>query len=310
MTADTRCVVSGPPVRLDRFLQRSLGGAIGRRRIAAMLAAGGVRVNARPARKGMIVREGDVITIAALPTREPLVPTPLPLRIVHADDDLVAVDKPPGLPSLGGARSPNVASALLARFPEMAAIDPMRGAGLVHRLDTATSGLLLAARHPASHARLRAEFTAKRIAKEYLAIVAGELTETGTIDQPLRRRRGTRGRVEPAARGSGGWDAVTHYAPLEQSAAMTLVRLRMRTGVTHQLRAHMAAIGHPVLGDARYGGARAREVALPFDGQCLHALSVDFDAVGLPRLATEFPSHWAPLCEAAGWSVALLPPVD
>ena len=306
VTPETR-IVSGPPVRLDRFLQHALGEGWGRRRIAAMLAAGDVRVNARRARKGTIVRAGDVITFAVVTKAEALVPTPLALPIVYLDADLVAVDKPAGLPSFGGVRSPSVASALLARFPEMAAIDPVRGAGLVHRLDTATSGLVLAARHPASYAQLRAEFAAKRIEKEYLAIVTGELTDTGTIDQPLRRRRGRRGRMEPATPGSGGWDAVTHYTPMARAATMTLVRLRMRTGVTHQLRAHMAAIGHPVLGDERYGGAAARALALPFDGHCLHALAVELDVAAAPRLATAFPAHWRPLCDAAGWDVAARP---
>ncbi len=298
----THCTVSGPPIRLDRFLQHWLGGHVGRRRIAAMVAAGEVRVNARRARKGHVVRAGDEITVGTLPSVEPgLVPSPMPLSIVHCDPTLVAVDKPPGVPSTGGAAGPSIAGALLARFPEMAAIDPLRGAGLVHRLDTGTSGLLLAARDPATHAYLRDAFTRKRVRKEYLAIVRGTVAGEGRVDRPLRRRPGTRGRMEPARTARRAWRAVTEYTPVRAGRDVSLLRLRMRTGVTHQLRAHMASIGHPVLGDTRYGPACDPGAALPFTGHCLHAWRLEFEARELPRISTAFPSHWRELCERFGW---------
>ena len=299
MSRELRRVVRGAPIRLDRFVQAWLGERLGRRRIAAMVAAGVVRVNARRAPKGRMLRDGDTVTLEAEPRAVILTPTPVALTIVHADESLVAIDKAPGMPSLGGAITPSVASALLAAYPEMALIDPARGAGLAHRLDTATSGLLIAARTRDVHRRLRDELGAKRVEKEYLAIVAGALRAAGRVDQSLRRRHGTRARMEPAGADTG-WRAVTEYAPLAVGVDATLVRLRMRTGVTHQLRAHMAAIGHPVLGDARYGRPRdAHDVG--FAGHCLHARRVAFDAPDLPPLATAFPAHWEAVCRAQGW---------
>jgi 23S rRNA pseudouridine1911/1915/1917 synthase len=319
-----RLTVTGRPRRLDRFLVAAWPDApLGRRRLAALLAKGNLRVNGRPARKGTLVRDGDLVTLhlPALPA-DRLMPTPANLCLVHVDPRLVAVDKPPGLPTLGGTRpGPSLAAMLLADFPEMALIDPRRGAGLAHRLDTATSGLLIAARTPEAYARLRREFHRKAIDKHYLAIVHGRLNAPSTITQPLQRHVRRRGRMliaRPADRRA--WPAVTDAAPLRVAEGVTLVHLRMRTGVTHQLRVHLAAIGHPIVGDTRYGKPLARSA--PHDGMTratsaahpwhyLHALGMCFDAVDLPpRLSTRFPRHWVPMFEELRWPTklaALLP---
>ena len=145
-----RLTVAGESRRVDRFLRDELGAGFGRRAVAALIAAGAVRVNGRVAAKSTLVAAGDEVTVDARPEASTTLQSlPLSLAIVHCDEQLVAVDKPPGLPSTagrGGAAS--VAAGLLHRFPEMAAIDSTRAAGLVHRLDTGTSGLLLAARTP------------------------------------------------------------------------------------------------------------------------------------------------------------------
>jgi 23S rRNA-/tRNA-specific pseudouridylate synthase len=184
----------------------------------------------------------------------------------------------------------------------MAAIDATRAAGLVHRLDTGTSGLLVAARTADAFRRLRAAFRAKAIAKEYLAVVRGRLTAAGRVTLALERRRT---RMVPA-RAGGGWDAASEYWPIAADDDLTLVHLRMRSGVTHQLRVHLAHIGHPVLGDRRYGDAAApRTAGLVEAGtgwHYLHALRLRADdSALLPALATPFPRHWEALVVARGW---------
>ena len=304
--------MSGAPIRLDRFLRTWLGACIGRRRLAAMLAAGDVRVNGRPAAKGTLLRAGDEVAVYAWPEEPRLVPVGAPLPIIHVDADLVAVDKPPGMPSTGGpSAGPSVAAILLARFPEMAAIDPQRAAGLVHRLDTGTSGILIAARHPAAYQRLRREFTHKAVEKDYLAVVRGRLAQPGSIARALRRDPRSRSSMVPARPGApSGWPARTDLVPLDSAAGLSLVRLRMRTGVTHQLRVHMAMLGHPILGDARYGRHVATGTPVPgverdakaAGGHYLHAVALRFDTAGFPHeLRTSFPSHWQPLFERLGW---------
>lgn len=298
--------VTGAPTRLDRWLlaQPTLTGT-GRRPLAELLSVGRVRVNGARARKGTIVRDGDVLTFdpAAIDT-PPQAATPL--IQIHADANLLALDKPPGIPStLGRAPGTSLAGALLARHPEMATFGDARHAGLVHRLDTGTSGLLLAARHADAHVRLRAAFAAKRVAKDYLAVVVGRVDAPTAVTTPLARAPRSRQRMV-VARADRGWPARTEVTPLAGDDTLTVVGLRMRTGVTHQLRVHLASLGHPVLGDVRYGGADARpDVGLPLaDWHYLHARTVTFDDSDLaPTITTPFPAHWRPLFAARGWRV-------
>src|SRR6185369_10112965 len=182
-------------------------------------------------------------------------------------------------------------------------IDRVRAAGLVHRLDTGTSGMLVAARTSAAHRRLRAAFAAKAIVKDYLAVVHGRVTTPGTIGVPLARRERSRRRMVVAAAGTG-WAAQTEYVPLAIGRELTLVGLRMRTGVTHQLRVHLAHVGHAVVGDRRYGSRvrldddSRRSARLTGDDtwHYLHALRIESDHDELPReLATPFPAHWRAL---------------
>ncbi len=300
MTA-TRLSVSGPPRRLDHYLRDHLGPGFGRRRIAGLLRGGAVRVNGRRTAKAAVVTAGDEITIdpEAL-AAVPLVPHDAPITIVHHDDDVVAIDKPPGMPSTAGPSGvPSVAAALLARYPEMAEIDPARAAGLVHRLDTGTSGLLLAARTADAHRRLRDAFAAKRMIKEYLAVVHGRVADAGVVTLPLVRRPRSRRRMIVAGK---GWNAATEYRPLAHADDLTLVHLRMRTGVTHQLRVHLAATGHPVVGDRRYG-AGAAESHGAHGWHYLHALRIRSEDDTLAgAIATPFPRHWLEIASQRGWS--------
>jgi 23S rRNA pseudouridine1911/1915/1917 synthase len=299
--------VSGDPIRLDRFLlARGPAAGLGRRRLGALITSGGVRVNGAPARKGTIVRAGDTITLAGWPREAASPPPPMPLIVLYSDDDLIAVDKPPGVPAtIGPTPGPSLASALLARFPEMAALDGTRHAGLVHRLDTGTSGLLLAARHPIAYTRLRDAFTSKAVQKDYIAVVGGRIENPQEVAVPLARHRRSRGRMvaEPAA--TRGWPARTEVLPIGGDGDLTVVRLRMRTGVTHQLRVHLALLGHPIVGDLRYGTRKVdRRIGMPIPAwHFLHARAIDFDDPALPRgLATTFPDHWRPFFAARHWS--------
>jgi RluA family pseudouridine synthase len=292
-------------MRLDRFLRlHGALGDLGRRRLTEALVRGGVRVNGTRARKGTMVQSGDTITFApqetpaATPT--PAVPA---LIVLYADEDVIAIDKPPGLPTTVGRRpGPSLAAALLDEYPAMAAFGDHGHAGLVHRLDTGTSGLLLAARNPEAHVRLRTAFAHKQVAKEYLAVVVGKVTAPFVVSTRLTRHRRSRGRMV-LARTDRGWPARTEVTPLGGDADLTVVRLHMRTGVTHQLRVHLASVGHAVVGDTRYGDPRAgRVLRLASDWHFLHARAIAFDDPELSsRIATPFPAHWRPLFAARGW---------
>ena len=292
-----RLRVTDTAERLDRFLLRHLWQGTGRRRAADLLALSAVRVNGRPARKGTLVHPGDEVTIEPVPEdcRSGIVKS-LPPAVVYADARLIAIDKPPGIPSVAGRGAGPTAEAMVrSGFPAM------RGGGLVHRLDTGTSGLLLAAQTPECYQLLRLEFSRKTIRKTYVAVVHGRLLRAGSVSHPLRRRARGRSRVIPA-KGSWrtAWPAHTEYEPLRQSGDLTLVRLRMRTGVTHQLRVHMAMLGYPILGDQRYG---SEHVGIGW--HYLHAAALAFDSGEWPRaLATAFPHHWKALFADLGWSVS------
>ncbi len=304
-------VVVGETTRLDRLLVAHQPGAGGRRGVHALFAAGHVRVNGLRARKGTMVRAGDTVTVTQIAEEPaPSLPTKLTLTVVHDDDDLVVIDKPPGLPTtVGRTPGPSVAAALMAAYPEMAALGDAQHAGLVHRLDTGTSGLLVAARTTDAHARLRAAFRAKAVAKDYLAVVTGRLATADVVDAPLARHRRSRGRMVVARGQAKAWPARTEVDPLGGDDDYTLVSLRMRTGVTHQLRVHLALLGHPIVGDHRYGSvtlSTANQLTDP-GWHFLHARSVRFDAADLPPVvATPFPQHWRPFFAARGWSTEIV----
>lgn len=256
-------VASGPSERLDRWLRRELPG-LSRRVVHALIDDGSVRLDGRPAAKGTVVQAGTRVT---LPATVALAANPaLPLTILYEDPWLVAVDKPPGLPShpLDPRERDTIANALLARFPETAAL----AGGLAHRLDTGTSGVLLAARSAATWAVLRAAFRARAIGKRYLALVAGTAPPQVTVDLPLSHDPADRRRMIATRPGLRSWPARTTVRRLASDATTSLVVVDMASGVTHQIRVHLAHVGHPVLGDALYGGPSA---ALAPGRHALHA---------------------------------------
>ena len=239
-------------MRVDVWLAGAL--SLPRTRVKELLERGAVRVGGRPPRKGDRTVAGARVEIT-LPDEVPRpVPQPeLSLSVLHVDPQLVAVDKPAGMPShpLQPGERGTVVNALVARHPECAdASADAREGGLVHRLDTFTSGVLLAARTPDAWRAVREAFSGREVDKRYLAVVTGPVADEGEIDLPLRHRGD---HVEPAL-GGGGREALTDFRVLSRAGDAALLEVRIRTGVLHQIRAHLASIGAPVLGDVDYGG--------------------------------------------------------
>jgi len=274
VTADARHAGA----RLDVVLGESLG--LSRARLKRLFEAGAVRVNGRVAKKGLTLNGGETLRVE-LPDEAPAVVVEAPaadapsLNILFEDATVVVVDKPAGVPShpLRPGERGTVANALLARFPEMADVaDDPREAGLCHRLDVGTSGALLCARRRDAWLALREAFGARRVDKRYWAAVSGPLADEGRIELPLRHH-GKGDRVEPAIDGGAeGRPALSEFRVLARHGAESLVEVHIITGVLHQVRAHLAAIGAPLLGDTRYGGPPIEG----FQGFALHARSLGF----------------------------------
>jgi 23S rRNA pseudouridine1911/1915/1917 synthase len=262
--------------RLDQALARLLP-QYSRARIQAWIEAGLVEVDGRRPRSRTKIAGGERTRLEARYEADTRVsPEALPLDLAFADGALLIVDKPAGLVVHPGAGQPahTLQNALLAFDPELARVPR---AGLVHRLDKDTSGLLIVARTPETHTALVAALQAREIHREYLALCLGRMTGGGTVDEPIGRHRTQRTRMAVRA---GGRVAVTHYRIERRFAAHTLARVELETGRTHQIRVHLAHIGYPVVGDPAYGGRRqlprgASAAALAalgaFRRQALHA---------------------------------------
>ena len=239
-------------IRLDHFLTARLP-TLSRRELSELIALKTVFVNGEPARKGRHLTQGDIVR-AHLHTR--LSPNPkLDLAVLFTDETLVAIDKPAGMPSLvlRHSETMTVANFLAARFPETLSVgSAQREAGLVHRLDTDTSGVLLAARTSAAYTHLRTQFYQRRVYKEYRAVVEGHFQPTGACRFFLAPR-GPRGRRMQVVQDSSAQEALATYVPLQSGADWTLVQIVIKTGVRHQIRAHLSALGHPIWGDRGYG---------------------------------------------------------
>lgn len=235
-----------------------VGGALGlsRAKVKKLFEDGAVRVNGRLAKKGVSVVAGDRIAVTVEPEGEPLVAEPAaPLSILHEDAALLFIDKPSGMPShpLKPGETGTVANALAGRYPEVAtASEDAREGGLCHRLDVETSGVLLAARTRDAWTRMREAFTRRDVDKRYWALVTGPIGDDGEIDLPLRHHHD---RVQAAAdAGPDAREALSEFHVLARSGEASLVEVRIHTGVLHQVRAHLAAIGASIWGDTHYGG--------------------------------------------------------
>jgi 23S rRNA pseudouridine1911/1915/1917 synthase len=220
--------------------------------------------------------------MALEPPTVAVLPEPIALRLVHEDRDLYVVDKPAGLVVHPGAGNPRhtLQNALLGLDPKLAVLPR---AGLIHRLDKDTSGLLLVARTPEAQTALARQLMARTISREYLAVCVGVMTGGGTIDEPIGRHRHDRVRMTVRA---DGRPAVTHYRVLERFRAHTYLGVKLETGRTHQIRLHLSHLRFPIVGDPVYGGRFARPRGVTdalagtlrdFKRQALHAATLGLD---------------------------------
>jgi 23S rRNA pseudouridine1911/1915/1917 synthase len=292
--AQQRFLISAEQVgtRLDRYLTGVLAD-LSRSQIQQLIGDGAVLVNQRPGKPGYALRSGDEILFdQALTTiREPQVrPQALPLDIVYEDSDLLIINKAPGMvvhPAPGHYED-TLVNALLASYPELQAFDNEHRPGIVHRLDRDTSGLLIVARNVRAQAALIEQMQRHEIIKRYLALVEGNVSlDQGSIDAPIGRD--PRHRQQMAITANHSREARTHFRVLERFARHTLLLLQLETGRTHQIRVHLKAIGHPVVGDPTYGsGNTIRGIQL--GRQFLHAYQLQFThPLGGQQIACEAP---------------------
>ena len=278
-------IVSLPPDlagrRLDQVLAQLLP-QFSRTRIQRWIEEGAVRVNGLAPRARDLVTGGETVNVEArLSDETGVAAEDLPLDIVHQDTAVIVINKPPGLVVHPGAgnREHTLQNALLAHDAKLRRVPR---AGLVHRIDKDTSGLLVVARTLEAHATLVAALAAREIEREYLALCTGAMTGGGTVDEPIGRHRTQRTKM--AVR-SDGRAAVSHYRIEKRYRAHTLARVQLETGRTHQIRVHLAHVGYPIVGDPVYGGRRrlpagasaALRAALEgFHRQALHAARLTF----------------------------------
>ena len=283
-------------LRLDQALARALP-QYSRARLQSWIDAGAVQVDGRRPRPRDKVLGGETVRIEArLERDESVSPQALPLEVVFKDRALFVINKPAGLvvhPGAGNA-SHTLQNALLALDSKLAVVPR---AGLVHRLDKDTSGLLVVARTPEAHTALVAALAEHEVERQYIALCTGVMTGGGTVDEPVGRHRSVRTRMAVRA---DGRPAVTHYRVMQRFRAHTLVRVELETGRTHQIRVHLAHIGYPLVGDPLYGGRRRLpagastqlvEALGAFKRQALHAARLQLD-----HPVTGREVHWeAPL---------------
>ncbi len=249
------------PLRLDKFLVTRMEHC-SRNRIQAAADSGNILVNGKAAKSSYKIKPLDRIQIVMpYPRREiELIAEDIPLVIPYEDESLLLVDKPAGLvvhPGVGNYSGTLVNALMYHLHMEGLAPDEQQRAGLVHRIDKNTSGLLVVAKNETAHARLAKQFFDHTIQRRYVALVWGNFEEEeGTITGNIGRSPKDRQKMFVFADGSDGKHAVTHYKVLKRFGYVTLVECRLETGRTHQIRVHMAWIGHPLFNDERYGGDR------------------------------------------------------
>lgn len=260
--------------RLDAFLAGKMEKT--RSSVQKLIEEENVRLNGAPAAKNARLREGDRVE-ATEPPPEVLdvKPQNIPLDIVYEDQDLLVVNKPKGMvvhPAAGNPDGTLVNALLFHCGDSLSGINGVIRPGIVHRIDKDTSGLLIVAKNDRAHQSLAEQIAVHSFTRIYNAVVYGIVKEEeGTVSAPIGRHPADRKRM--AVLSSGGREAVTHYRVLERFPGFTLVECRLETGRTHQIRVHMAHIGHPVAGDPVYG---PKKCITELQGQCLHARVIGF----------------------------------
>ena len=240
--------------RLDQYLVSVLPETVSRSHLKKLIGAGHILVDGKPAKAHHKVKPGEKIEVSF---EEPAVPElkaeDIPLEIIYEDDDMIVINKQPGIAvhPAPGTRSGTIVNALLFHCRKLSDMNEGRP-GIVHRLDKDTSGVMVAAKNNASHAELARQFKDRVVKKNYLALVKGVVEmDNGVVDLPIGRHPSNRQKM--AVRHDSARNAVTEYKVIKRFDGFTLVKLDLKTGRTHQIRVHMAYIGHPVLGDEKYG---------------------------------------------------------
>ncbi len=299
--------------RLDRYAAEHT--ALSRSAIERLVAEGSIEVNGASAAKNLRLRAGDTVVVT-LPEAEECeaLPENIPLDVVYEDDDLIVLNKPVGMvvhPAPGNPDGTLVNALLYHCGKSLSGIGGIKRPGIVHRIDKDTSGLLAVAKNDDAHIGLAAQLKGHRINRIYCAVVIGNLKEdAGTVDAPIGRHPIDRKRMAVIRNDTvRSREAVTHWSVLARGTcagqSFTLVRCELETGRTHQIRVHMASIGHPLLGDPLYGGTGTRFEATHkalLEGQVLHAKELHFTH---PRTGEQL--HFtAPMPESMQKIVSLL----
>ena len=268
-------IITEPGMRADKAISAALP-ALSRSAVQALIQDGRVLCNGAPVQKSTKLPVQSVLAVEIPPARPlEVVAQNIPLDIVYEDSDLLVVNKPKGMvvhPAAGNEDGTLVNALLYHCGDSLSGINGVIRPGIVHRIDKDTSGLLIVAKNDAAHRSLAEQIKAHSFTREYRAVVYGRIKADGTVDAPIARHPQERKRMavvrSPAAR-----EAVTHYFVVRHFTGFTQLRLRLETGRTHQIRVHMAYIGHPVAGDPVYG---PKKVITSLGGQCLHAGLVGF----------------------------------
>ena len=273
MTRELTAATEHAGVRLDAFL--SADGALTRSQAARLIAEGRVRVNGKPAAKSARLSGGETVTVDVPQLRETaLPPQDIPLDVVYEDDDVIVVNKPTGLvvhPAPGHPDGTLVNALLHHCGDSLSGIGGEKRPGIVHRIDRDTSGLIIAAKNDAAHLALSTQLKDHSLSRTYECLVTGNMKQdSGTVDAPIGRSSADRKKMAVVPTGRR---AVTHWEVVARYPGVTHLRCRLETGRTHQIRVHMAYIGHPILGDTVYG---AKKPVPGLTGQCLHATGLRF----------------------------------
>ena len=273
MTRELTAATEHAGVRLDAFL--SADGALTRSQAARLIAEGRVCVNGKPAAKSARLSGGETVTVDVPQLRETALPAQdIPLDVVYEDDDVIVVNKPTGLvvhPAPGHPDGTLVNALLHHCGDSLSGIGGEKRPGIVHRIDRDTSGLIIAAKNDAAHLALSAQLKDHSLSRTYECLVTGNMKQdSGTVDAPIGRSSADRKKMAVVPTGRR---AVTHWEVVARYPGVTHLRCRLETGRTHQIRVHMAYIGHPILGDTVYG---AKKPVHGLTGQCLHATGLRF----------------------------------
>lgn len=258
--------------RIDAYLGENT--QYTRSKIKKMIASGNILVNEKKVKASYLLKEDDVIKITDYEENTDILPENIPLDIYYEDDDLIVVNKPSGMvvhPAPGNY-SKTLVNALLYHTNSLSTVNTNIRPGIVHRIDADTSGLLLVAKNDKTHNALASAIQKKEVVREYIALVEGIIEEdTATIDAPIGRDEKNRKKMAVTATNSK--DAITHIRVLERYPKASLIRCRLETGRTHQIRVHLSYIGHPVVNDPVYGHKSLVDKEF---GQMLHAEKLGF----------------------------------